>query len=78
MIFWGLHRGPPLFRNYHIGKDHMYDAWFFIGHRRYIKDAHGIRDGSLLIGKDNARTKEVNVIIDPEAWKVMARAPLFQ
>ena len=28
-----------------------YDAWFFIGHRRYVKDGHWIRDAGFLIGK---------------------------
>ena len=27
------------------------DAWFFIGHRRYVKDGHRIRDAGFLIGK---------------------------
>ena len=28
-----------------------FDAWFFIGHRRYVKDGHWIRDAGFLIGK---------------------------
>ena len=30
----------------------VYDAWFFfIGHRRYVKDGHWIRDAGFWIGK---------------------------
>ena len=29
----------------------LYDAWFFIGHRRYVKDGHWIPDAGFLIGK---------------------------
>ena len=28
----------------------LYDARFFIGHRKYVKDGHWIRDGRFLIG----------------------------
>ena len=27
------------------------DAWLFIGHRRYVKDGHWIRDAGVSIGK---------------------------
>ena len=36
---------------------YTYDAWFFIGHRRYVKDGHWIRDAGFLIGKHNTLTK---------------------
>ena len=42
---WGSRLGSPYFWKL------LYDAWFFIGHRRYVKDGHWIRDAGFLIGE---------------------------